>query len=139
LYSFSTTVEIEGDRSFDGLGDVAQLFPDLSERLEDFREEKALVAVNGFTARELVIGGATLQVRKTPRADAEVALIVWYDEMGRKDKPVAVELSFRYGDPAGDYGGTMARRAFDIFRGLQKGLGKWIDPRSRTKTAFVYG
>jgi hypothetical protein len=139
LYSFSTTVAIGGGRAFGALGDVARLFPDVPKQLDTFPHRKALSAVNGFTAREVVIGGAAMRMGKTPRVDAECALIVWYDQEGRKDKPVAVEFSFRYGDRAGNYGGTMARRAFDVFHALQRRLGRWVDPKPRTKTAFVYG
>jgi hypothetical protein len=138
-YSFSTTVEAEKKQTFGKLKDVAEWFPDIVKRIDDFPEDLKLVAVKGFTARELVITGGAMQIGKTPRVDAECALVVWFDdERGRKRGPVAVEFSFRYGDPGGDYGGTMTGRAYDVFHALQR-LGKWIDPKPRTKTAFVYG
>jgi len=37
--------------------------------------------------------------------DAECALIVWYDDDARHDRPVAIELSFRYGNKDGSYRG----------------------------------
>jgi hypothetical protein len=121
------------------LGGVAGLFPDISHRLDGFRADRTLTAVNSFTAREVVIAGGRLRIGKTPRADTECALVVWYDHHARHSKPVAVELSFRYGDKNGNYGGGMSRRAFDIFHALQTRLKRWVDPRPRTKTAFVYG
>jgi hypothetical protein len=69
--------------------------------------------------------------------DAECGLIVWYDDNGARDKPVAVEFSYRYGNKDEEYGGGVTRRAFDTFDALQS-LTKWVDPKPRTKTAFVY-
>ena len=96
LYSFSTTVPLEKEPR--DLEDVAQRFPGIAERVEDFRKSQALAAVNGFTARELVVEGGTIKIGKHPKVEAECALIVWYDRAGRKDMPVAVEFSYRYGD-----------------------------------------
>ena len=139
LYSFSTTVAIHDDQTFDTLSDVARLFPGLRDRLGKLDEDRALVAVNGFTAREVVISGGKLDVGKISKGDAETALIVWYDNRRGPEKPVAVEFSYRYGDDEGRYEGSTARRAFEVFDVLQKKLETWVDPRSRTKTAFVYG
>lgn len=139
LYSFSTTLKIGDDSTFDTLRDVARLFPDIRNRIDQFEDGRALIAVNDFTAREVVISGARLQVGKTPKVDAESALIVWYDQDGGPEKPVAVEFSYRYGDNDERYEGSTARRAFDVFDLLGRKLGSWVDPKSRTKTAFVLG
>jgi hypothetical protein len=125
--------------TFKTLEDIARLFPDIRDRIDRFEDDRALVPVNDFTAREMVISGGTLQIGKTPKVDAESALIVWYDQKGSPNTPVAVELSYRYGDNDERYEGSTARRAFDVFAMLQKKLGDWVDPKSRTKTAFVYG
>ena len=138
LYSFSTTVTIGDDRTFDTLKDVARLFPDLRDRLGKLDGDRPLVAVNGFTAREVVIAGGKLDVGKISKGDAESALIVWYDHKRGAERPVAVEFSYRYGDDDGRYEGSTARRAFEVFDVLQKRLETWVNPRSRTKTAFVY-
>jgi hypothetical protein len=138
LYSFSTTLGVDEDRTFKKLGDVARLFPDTSERLDGFRNDGALTVVNGFTAHKLVIAGGKLRIGKSPKVSAECALIVGYDHNRRQTKPVAVELSYRYGDKDENYGGTMSRRAFDVFHALQTKLGKWVDPKPLTKTALVY-
>jgi hypothetical protein len=138
LYSFSTTIGI-GDQKIDALDDIARLFPDIVESVPGFQREKPLATVNGFTTREVVLTGGTLQIGKTPKVDAECALIVWYEERARKHtKPVVVELSYRYGSKDENYSGGSARRAFEVFRLLQTKLGKWIDPKPRTKTSFVY-
>jgi hypothetical protein len=139
LYSFSTTLGLDDDRTLTTLGEIARLFPDVSQRLDGFRADRALTAVNRFTAREVVIVGGRLQIGKTPKADAECALVIWYDGKRPLDKPVAVELSFRYGDQNGNYGGGMSRRAFELFQALPMKLPRWVDPKPRTKTAFVYG
>lgn len=137
LYSFSTTVTGE-DRPLNRLKDAARMFPGLEERMVDFTEDATLSAVKGFTARELVVSGANLQIGKTPEMEAECALIVWYDHRGARTAPVAVELSYRYADDDENYGFGMSRRAFDVFGALREKLGKWIDPKPRTKTAFVF-
>lgn len=138
LYSFSTTVPILTDKTARDLGELARMFPDVAGKLEDFPESEALAAVNGFTARELVVTGGSIRIGKDPKVKAECALILWYDHSGRKDRPVAVEFSYRYADKEEQYGGRMARRAFDTFKVLQSGLTNWIEPKTRTKTAFVY-
>jgi hypothetical protein len=139
LYSFSTTVAADDDETSWTLGKVSALFPDLGGKLERFRPSATLSAVRGFTAREVVVTGGRLQLGRTPKVEAESALIIWYDEASRRSKPVAVELSFRYGDQNGNYGGGLSRRAFEVFATLQTRLKKWVDPNPRTKTALVYG
>jgi hypothetical protein len=139
LYSFSTTVPIGKHRSLDELSDAARLFPDIAGKVDGFQGDDALAAVNGFTARELVLSGASLRLGKGQGKDAECALIVWYDAARQPDTPVAVEFSYRYGNKNEGYGGAMAGRAFHVFNRLQTELPDWVDPDSRTKTAFVYG
>ena len=138
LYSFSTTVAIDHDAAFTKLGDVSRLFPDLAKRLDGADDGEPLRAVNNFTAREIVINGATMQIGKNPKANAEWALIVWYDAHGEGKKPVAVELSYRYGDKDEEYGGGVTRRASDVFDAIQSKLEIWVDPNPMTKTAFVF-
>jgi hypothetical protein len=139
LYSFSTGGRVGRTGVPATLDDVSTLFPDLAKRLGGSDGGQALSEVNGFTARELVITGSVLRIGSTPKVKVECALIVWYDQNGAADAPVAVEFSYRYGNAAGRYSGKVARRAFDIFETLQKDLTAWIDPNPRTKTAFVYG
>jgi len=138
MHSFSTTVAIDDRARFATLRDVIRLFPDLPHRIDRADDDEPLLVVNDFTARELVITGATAQIGKTPKTDAEWALIVWYDERDEREKPAVVELSYRYGDKNEEYGGGLTRRAFDVFNVLQTELKKWVDPEPRTKTAFVF-
>jgi hypothetical protein len=138
LYSFSTTLPVDGKKTFNQLKDVARLFPDVPDRLENFPHDEQLQRVGGFTARELVYGGAHVRMSRKPKTDAECALIVWYDHDGSQDKPCVVEFSFRYANKNEKYDGKMSRRAFETFNVLQNTLETWVDPKPRTKTAFVY-
>jgi hypothetical protein len=138
LHSFSTTVVIDDEARFTKLGDVMRLFPDLADRVDGADEDEPLLAVNNFTAREVVLDGAQTQIGKTPKVDAEWALIVWYDKRRKDKKPIAVELSYRYGDKNEEYGGGVTRRASDVFDVLQSGLKRWVDPKPRTKTAVAF-
>ncbi len=138
LYSFSTTVPVDPAKAFRALRDATRLFPDVPQRIGKVRDDEALGVVNGFTAHERVLVGASLTIGKTPRVKADCALIVWHDHDRRTATPVAVELSFRYGDKKERYGGVMVGRAFAAFQRIQARLGTWVDPRPVTKTAFVY-
>jgi hypothetical protein len=138
LFSYSTTVPVDKRWSPRTLRDVRRLFPDVPARLDEYPDDEALAPVGGFTARELVLGGATIRIGKSPKVDAESALIVWYDEGDRGKGPVAVEFSFRYGNKHEEYAGAVTRRAFDIFTQMPASLDAWVDSRSQTKTRFVY-
>lgn len=139
LYSFSATGRLRKNTPVPAtLADLAYLFPDLSKRLDTVDSRLTLTEVNGFTARELVVTGGSVKIGAKSKASVECALIVWYDQHGSSAEPAAVEFSYRYGNPAGRYGGKVARRAFDIFATVQRELTTWLDPNPRTKTAFVY-
>src|SRR5262245_22835431 len=97
LYSFSTTLRFGPGKTVSELKDVARLFPDIKNRLGEFPNEAAVDVVGGFTAEELVLSGASLQIGKTPKVEAECALVVWYNHDRHKHRPVAVEFSYRYG------------------------------------------
>jgi hypothetical protein len=139
LYSFSTTVPVNPTTAFRTLSDAARLVHDIAPRIEGFRADGVLSAVNDFTALERVIVGASLRIGKKPKVQAECTLIVWHDHDRQRTKPVAVELSYRYGDTKERYGGVAARRAFDVFQMIRNTLRPWVDPNAMTKTALVYG
>jgi len=138
LYSFSATGELGDAPVPSTLNDLMRLFPDLSKRLGDVDGRLSLSAVNGFTARELLVTGGTMRIGTKPKVDIECALIVWYDTKGSTTEPAAVEFSYRYCDAKGQYAGKVARRAFDMFETLQHELTEWTHPHPRTKTACVY-
>jgi hypothetical protein len=139
LYSFSTTVTIADSAKFATLGDVMQLFPDLADRIDAADRHQPLTIVNDFTVREVVLDGAMTRIGKTPNVTAEWALIAWYGQRRNDGHPLAVELSYRYGDENEDYGGGAARRAAEVFDVIQSRLKPWVDPKPRTKTAVAFG
>ena len=137
LYSFSTTQKISDTKNLSQLKDVTRLYPHLYERIDHYTEDEKIKIV-GSTIRELVITGARFQISKKPTLNSECALIVWYNNDTDEEKPAAVEFSFRYGDKNENYTRNMAQRAYTVFQILQKKLTRWIDPKSETKTAYIY-
>jgi hypothetical protein len=138
LHSFSTTVAIADAVRFVKLGDLLTLFPDLADRMAGADKDEPLLAVNNFVACEVVLDGAKTQIGKTPQVDAEWALIVWHDQRRNDKNPLAVELSYRYGNKNEEYGGGLTRRACDVFDVIQSRLKRWVDPKPRTKTAVAF-
>jgi hypothetical protein len=138
LYSFSTTRGIEDSEKLNRMKDLAKLFPDLPRKLNSYEEDERIEVVNGFCAKELVIGGAGFQIGRKPRIDSECALILWYDHEGDEEKAVVEEFSFRYGNKDGKYKQDSAYRGYHVFEILQQNLTLWVDKDSKTKTAFFY-
>jgi hypothetical protein len=137
LYSFSTTREIRDSEDLKRMKDLAILFPDLRDKLDRYEGDDKIRRVNGFTAKEVVIGRAKFQIGKRPRVDSECALIFWYDDDSGKQKPLVGEFSFRYGRKDGEYERDTAYRSYRVFEMLQK-LTSWVDLNSKTKTGFIY-
>ncbi|HEY1307094.1 MAG TPA: hypothetical protein VGF24_26245 [Vicinamibacterales bacterium] len=136
LYSCSASIALGTSETPADRDGLVKIFPGLNRRLTEEHGLQTLSPVGHFTARELVITGAQFRIGRNTGVEAECALIVWYDEMGKNDQPVAAEFSFRYGDEAEGYGGGAARRAFASFHALQA-MEEWIDTDPRTKTRFV--
>jgi hypothetical protein len=149
LYSFSGKQIVRSGKKLNRMDDPAGLYPDLAKRLDEFDEREPIRVVGEtktasgrvpFTANEVVLEGADFRIAASPKVEAECGLIVWYDRNGDPTLPVVVEFSFRYGNRREAFGGEAAKRAFDVFRMLQgKALAKWVDRKSKTKTAYVYG
>jgi hypothetical protein len=139
LYSYSTTQKISDTTHLRTMKDVARLYPALSGEVDDYDEHADIEVINGFTAREVVVEGAKFRVGKEPKIESDCALIVWYDDRGDPKKPVVAEFSFRYGNKGGEYEKEVAHRSYTVFQILQEDLPTWIDPDSKTKTAFVFG
>lgn len=138
LYSFSTKQSISDGKSLNKLNDPAELYPDLKKRLKSYQENVVIDIVGNFTAREVVITGADFQIGANPKLEAECAIIAWYDEAGEKDRPVAVEFSFKYENEREEFDGLAAQRAFDVFCRIEGKLAEWLDTEGPTKTALVY-
>lgn len=143
LYSFSTKQPISDSKSLNKFNDINELYPDLENRLKPYQGNTAIEVVNNLTAIEKVIGKADFQIGDTPKVEAECALVVWYENVGKEDRidinntPVVVEFSFKYENEKEEYDGEVALRAYDIFRKLEL-LGQWIDSEGPTKTEYVY-
>lgn len=138
LYSFSTKQPISDSKNLNKLNDPGELYPDFKQRLKSYQGDEPIKVVNNFTAREVVITGADFQIRKSPKMEAECALIAWYDLSGKQDQPVVVEFSFKYENKQEEYSGKAAQRAYDVFGRLKDRLGDWVDSDGPTKTAYAY-
>jgi hypothetical protein len=136
LYSFSTKQPISETKKLNKMNDPVGLFPNLKPRLDEYIEDEKLRKVGNFTASEIVITGANFQLSKSPKLEAECALVLWYDSKGNHNKPILVEFSFKYEDRKENYDRKTAQRAYNVFTALQKL--NWVDVKSMTKTAYVY-
>jgi hypothetical protein len=137
LYSFSSNTVVPGETRLATLADVAAIYPYLPKAVDAFPETEKLDVVGGFTAYELVIKGTSFQIRKNPETLAECSLTIWYSEK-TDTNPVVAEFSFKYEDSEEGYSAKMSKRAYDAFMALQSQLGDWLNPKSMTKTAYVY-
>ena len=137
VFSFSTTQPLTSGSVLAQLRDVADMFPGLADAIGELPQESPLVLVRDFVGREVVLEGAALLLGKRD-IEADCAVVVWYDEGEQDTTPVVAEFSFKYGDEAEDYRGSVAGDAYRVLALLQEGLGDWVDPNPRTKTSFVY-
>jgi len=138
LYSFSSNTLVPRATKLATLADVAAIYPGLPKAIDEFPEAERLEVVGGFTAYELVVKGTSFQIRKNPETSAECSLTLWYP--GKPDDdPVVAEFSFKYEDRQEGYTAKMSKRAYDAFMAIQSHLGDWINTKSLTKTAYVYG
>jgi hypothetical protein len=135
FYSCSTTVKTK--RVPADLGEVADLFPPVKERITAGAARERVVPVRAVTIVETVLDGASIQLGA--HTEAECALILWHESSRAALTAVAAEFSYRYGDKHEDYQGDRTERAYDVFRSLQTDLPAWVDPALPTKTALVYG
>jgi len=138
VFSYSTTITVDADHDLAAVQHVAELFPGLTDQLGGLPEETGLSVVRDFTARELVLTGATLLLGKRD-IEAECALVIWHDDDDPTTPPVVAEFSFKYGDDQEDYQGSVAHDAHDALHALHTDLAEWVHPEPRTKTVFVYG
>lgn len=135
LYSYSTKQPIDDGLALGTVGVVADLYPGLSRDLEGFDPDRTLETVADFTAHEIVVGGAELELGRDEGEVAECAMVVWRGE--DPEVPVVAEFSYKYEDKQEAYGRKVAARAYDAFE-LVQAMVDWVDPDSLTKTAYVY-
>ncbi len=137
VFSYSTTVVVDADQQFARVDDVAEMFPGLADKLRDLDPKSDLAVVRDFCARELVLVGGEVLLGKRDIA-AECAMVIWHDDADVAGPPVCVEFSFKYGNDAEDYAGTVTRDAHDVLQAITAKLTDWVHPEPKTKTAFVY-
>jgi hypothetical protein len=138
LYSFSSTQPVEDDQAFTKLKHIVKLYPGLKSQLTSGIEEEKIFLVNELAVREVVITGTEIIIGDDPAGKAECALIVWYDSKVFGIDPLIVEFSFRYGNKKEKYSTETAKKAYDLFILIQKGMESWIDAKNPTKTGFIY-
>jgi hypothetical protein len=113
------------------------LFPGLDDYLDETEPRIKMSTVADFRARVWVICGGRFRIRRSPRQEAEAALIVWYEAAITTDEPLLAEFSFRYKDARERFRRKPCRRAHRAFERLQAMSG-WVDSSALTKTAYVY-
>jgi hypothetical protein len=138
FYSLSTTQRMSASRHLSTLKNINKLHPGLRRQLKPFDGNKAIEAVQGFIAEEVVITGANVQIGCRRNIIAECAMIVWREREKRKGKPVVVEFSFRYRNRHGRYEAEAAQQAYDVFGILRRDMGEWVDSDGQTKTGYVF-
>lgn len=134
-FALSTTVKIAHSRR-STFSDACALFPKLLENMraqgsEVFRRDQLQ---HGPVIRECVFKGA--KVRLGSDTIGEFALTIWHFAPPRPVPGVA-EISFKCSVENGRMSGAAARRAFELFIGLQEDLGNWLNLRRPSKTEFA--
>ncbi|HEY8939941.1 MAG TPA: hypothetical protein VIM59_07130 [Cellvibrio sp.] len=132
VYGHSTTSP--NTRTINNLEDINVHFPgfDTNYALAD---STTLTLVGNLSIYERVYDGGTIDLGSI---DAEVSVTLWYTSMPTgAQKPVVVEVSFKYEDASADYTKAVVNRAKQSFEAIQS-LSNWNSTSSVTKTQFVY-
>lgn len=132
VYGHSTTSP--NTRTINNLEDINVHFPgfDTNYALAD---STTLTLVGNLSIYERVYDGGTIDLGSI---DAEVSVTLWYTSVPTgAQKPVLVEVSFKYEDASADYTKAVVNRAKQSFEAMQT-LSNWNSTSSVTKTQFVY-
>ncbi|MGI9413371.1 MAG: hypothetical protein ACR2PM_06875 [Hyphomicrobiales bacterium] len=135
LYSQSATAKTSEPGVPAVLGDCLETFKG-SPQLDALDLSAPVRLVGDFEAKEFLFDGAEIVL--TPKVRAECAVIVWTRKGGDRHRPIVAEMSFRYKTDGKDARVDVARNAWTAFKTLY-GARNWVNPQSRTKTAFAYG
>lgn len=133
VYGHSTTSP--NTRTINNFEDINVHFPgfDVDYGISD---STALALVGNLSIYERVYDGGLIDLGSI---DAEVSLALWYSSVPTaSQKPVVVEVSFKYEDASADYTKAVVNRAKQSFDAMQT-LSSWNSTSSVTKTQFVYG
>ena len=132
VYGHSTTSP--NTRTINNLEDINVHFPgfDTNYALAD---STTLTLVGNLSIYERVYDGGTIDLGSI---DAEVSVTLWYTSVPTgAQKPVVVEVSFKYKDASADYTKAVVNRAKQSFEAIQT-LSNWNSTSAVTKTQFVY-
>jgi hypothetical protein len=135
-FSRSTTVKAGDIERPATISAAQQLFPVLGKLRANglpCEGETPVVVVGQFTAFERVAKGPVLELGAG--VVATVAAILWSNSW--KERTIAAELSFRYGNDDEEYPPEAAEAAFRLFEAVQ--TLDWCLPEGATKTQFAYG
>jgi hypothetical protein len=112
------------------------LFPSFKAALKRAagKVDRGTALLHGPLVSEYVFRGACVRLGRGVLA--RFALTLWYFGVPEADPDVA-EISFKVDTGGGALPGPPARRAADLFVGLQEELGDWIDTRHASKTELA--
>lgn len=134
-FSLSTTQPTSTTLS--SMDDLFDQFPTLADGLKRAQSKKSKLIkgelIAGPAIRETVFEGA--RVKLGGSVDGKFALSLWYFDAAAK--PGVAEISFGCKFPTNAMPLEAARRAFDLFVGLQDSLEEWLDLTHSSKTALA--
>lgn len=132
VYGHSTTSP--NTRTINNFEDINVHFPGFDTNYA-IADSTALSLVGNLSIYERVYDGGTIDLGSI---DADVSVTLWYTSVPTgSQKPVVVEVSFKYEDASADYTKAVVNRAKQAFDAIQT-LSSWNSTSSVTKTQFVY-
>lgn len=132
VYGHSTTSP--NTRTINNFEDINVHFPGFDANY-GIADSTALALVGNLSIYERVYDGGLIDLGSF---DAEVSLTFWYSSVPTaSQKPVTVEVSFKYEDASADYTKAVVNRAKQSFDAMQT-LSSWNSTSSVTKTQYVY-
>jgi hypothetical protein len=134
-YSLSTTQDAGWSAASSTVGRVRRLFPTLEGLLrQPFASGDDEVLVGGPVITELAVKGA--RVRLGENVTGDFTLTFWYFGPA-EGSPAVAEVSYKCDTIEGRIPGNVARRAFDLFVGLQTAPGGYVNTDHSSKTAMA--
>lgn len=132
VYGHSTTSP--NTRTINNVEDINVHFPGFDTDY-GIADSTTLSLVGNLSIHERVYDGGVIDLGSI---DADVSITFWYSSVPTpSQKPVAVEVSFKYEDPSADYTKAVVNRAKQSFDAMQAMSG-WNSTSSVTKTQYVY-
>ncbi|WP_234706826.1 hypothetical protein [Ensifer aridi] len=134
-FARSTTQNVKWPTSSLTLTDLSLMFPTVLEVIASAgaRTLGETALIGGPTIREFVFEGAS--VRLDAEIVGEFALTLWFFGSDHV-RPGVAEISFKCTTVRGDMLGKAARRALDLFIGMQE-LDGWVNTEHFSKTSLA--